>query len=210
MREAAALPLVSITAWEGLVDRMHIATGDTVLVQGGSGGVGHVAVQIVQALGAAVFATGSGHNKEKIEKLGASFIDRTESVADYVARLTQGRGFDRVYDTAGGAALDASFEAVRRFGHVVSSLGWGTHRLAPLSFKSATYSGVFVLTPLLSGEERRHQGDILEQIAGLVDTDRLRPVLDDRRFAFDTVREAHRLIRDQTAKGKVVVDIARF
>ena len=130
MREAAALPLVVITAWEGLVDRMALAAGETVLVQGGAGGVGHVAVQIARALGAEVFATGSARSRAVIERLGATFIDRAEPVAEYVQRLTGGRGFDRVYDTVGGAALDASFVAVRRFGHVVSCLGWGTHALA--------------------------------------------------------------------------------
>jgi NADPH2:quinone reductase len=66
-------------------------------------------------------------------------------VADYVAQHTAGRGFDLIYDTVGGATLDASFQAVARFGHVVSALGWGTHALAPLSFRAATYSGVFTL-----------------------------------------------------------------
>ena len=73
-----------------------------------------------------------------------------------VARYTDGRGFDVIYDTVGGATLDASFNAVRRFGHVVSALGWGTHALAPLSFRAATYSGVFTLLPLLTREGRAH------------------------------------------------------
>src|ERR1700758_4761460 len=59
MREAAALPLVFITAWEGLVDRAHVQAGQTVLIHGGAGGVGHVAVQLARAKGANVFATGS-------------------------------------------------------------------------------------------------------------------------------------------------------
>ena len=59
MREAAALPLIFITAWEGLVDRVNVQPGQQVLVHGGAGGVGHVAVQIARAFGAEVFATGS-------------------------------------------------------------------------------------------------------------------------------------------------------
>lgn len=123
MRQAAALPLVTITAWEGLVDRMAVKSGETLLVQGGAGGVGHVAIQIARALGMKVYATGSQRSRATIETLGATFIDRGEPVADYVQRHTNGHGFDRVYDTAGGVALDASFLAVRRFGHVVSCLG---------------------------------------------------------------------------------------
>jgi NADPH2:quinone reductase len=208
MREAAALPSVVITAWEGLVDRMAVGAGDTVLVQGGAGGVGHVAIQFARAFGAEVFATGSAHSRAVIERLGATFIERTEPVLDYVKRLTGGRGFHHVYDTVGGAALDASFQAVRRFGHVVSCLGWGTYALAPLSFKEATYSGVFILPPLLSGEGRKHHREILDQARRLIESGRLLPVLDERRFTLDNLCDAYRTIRAGAARGKLVVDIA--
>ena len=207
MQGAAALPSVVITAWEGLVDRMRVGEGETVLVQGGAGGVGHVVVQIARSCGTEVFATGSAHSRAIIERLGATFIDRTEPVSDYVQRLTGGRGFDRVYDTVGGAALDASFQAVRRFGHVVSCLGWGTHALAPLSFKEATYSGVFILPPLLSGEGRPHHREILDQARHLVESGQLAPVLDERRFTLSTMCDAYRTIRTGAARGKLVVDI---
>jgi NADPH:quinone reductase-like Zn-dependent oxidoreductase len=125
MREAAALPLIFITAWEGLVDRAGVHAGQKVLVHGGAGGVGHVAIQIARAFGADVFATGSAESKPLIEQLGAAGIDyRAMSVETYVAKYTDGRGFDIVFDTVGGPTLDASFNAVRRFGHVVSALGW--------------------------------------------------------------------------------------
>jgi len=208
MREAAALPLITITAWEGLVDRMAVKAGDTVLVQGGAGGVGHVAIQIANALGATVYATGSADNRATIEAHGATFIDRSEPVADYVARLTDGVGFDRVYDTAGGVALDASFQAVRRFGHVASCLGWGAHALAPLSFKGATYSGVFTLMPLLSGVGRAHHGEILKAATELVEAGKLLPMIDPRRFTLDTACDAYRALKEGKGLGKVVVDIA--
>lgn len=207
MREAAALPSVAITAWKGLVDRMAVRAGDTVLVQGGAGGVGHVAVQLARAFGADVYASGSAHSRAVIERLGATFIERGEPVSDYVQRLTEGRGFDRVYDTVGGIALDASFQAVRRLGRVVSCLGWGTHALAPLSFKEATYSGVFILTPLISGEGRRHFHEILDRVTALVETGQLAPVVDERRFTLNTVCGAYRAIREGAARGKLVVEI---
>ncbi|MDI6837897.1 MAG: alcohol dehydrogenase catalytic domain-containing protein, partial [Rhizobiaceae bacterium] len=95
MREAAALPLVTITAWEGLIDRAHVKPGQTLLVQGGGGGVGHVAVQIGVALGAKVFATDSVHKADFIHSMGATPIDyATEKLEDYVARHTGGEGFD--------------------------------------------------------------------------------------------------------------------
>src|SRR6201999_2053903 len=95
-----------------------------------------------------------------VEGYGATAIDyRAMSTEEYVAACTRGKGFDIVYDTLGGATLDASFIAVRRYtGRVVSCLGWGSHSLAPLSFRAATYSGVFTLYPLLSGEGRANHG----------------------------------------------------
>jgi NADPH:quinone reductase-like Zn-dependent oxidoreductase len=208
MREAAALPLIAITAWEGLVDRAQIGSGQRVLVHGGAGGVGHVAIQIARALGATVFATGTGDSLPFIRQLGAEPVDyQTTSVEDYVALHTGGHGFDVVYDTVGGATLDASFQAVARFGRVVSALGWGTHSLAPLSFRAASYSGVFTLLPLLTGEGRPHHGDILREIAKLVEAGALRVRLDPRHFALENVLDAHAAIKDRASKGKLVVDI---
>ena len=209
MREAAALPLIFITAWEGLVDRADLRTGQQVLVHGGAGGVGHVAVQLARALGAEVFATGSARSLAVIKELGAVAIDyNTMTVEDYVAKYTDGEGFEVIYDTVGGATLDASFGAVRRFGHVVSALGWGTHALAPLSFRAGTYSGVFTLLPLLSGEGRTHHGDILEEATRLAEAGQLRPRLDPRRFTLSSAAEAHAAVEDRSADGKIVVDIA--
>jgi len=206
MREAAALPLNIITAWEGLVDRAKVQAGQTVLVQGGAGGVGHLVLQLAAAFGAITFATGSAQNAAVIAEAGASPIDyRAETPADYVARLTDGRGFDVVYDTAGGPSLDASFAAVTRFGHVVTALGWGTHALAPLSFKGASYSGVFTLLPLLTGEGRAHHGDILAKAAALADAGKLRPRLDPRQFTWADIEDAHAAVAGGTARGKVVV-----
>jgi len=210
MREAAALPLAVITAWEGLVDRANVRPGQTVLVQGGAGGVGHIAVQLARARGARVFATASAGDFDLIQSWGATPIDfRSQTVAAYVGEHTAGQGFDVVFDAVGGAVLDASFTAARRHGgHVVSILGWGTHSLAPLSFRAATYSGVFTLWPLLSGEGREHHGHILREAAALVDAGLIRPRLDERRFTLATAGEAHERVAGGRGQGKVVVDIA--
>jgi NADPH:quinone reductase-like Zn-dependent oxidoreductase len=207
MREAAALPLIFVTAWEGLVDRAQVRGGQKILVHGGAGGVGHIAVQLAQAFDAQVFATGSPKDKAYIERIGATFIDRETPIDDYVAACTAGRGFDLVYDTVGGSVLDASFNAVARFGHVVSALGWGTHALAPLSFRAASYSGVFTLLPLLSGEGRAHHGEIMTEATRLVEAGKLVPLVDARHFTLESVGDAYALIREHAAKGKLVVDI---
>jgi NADPH:quinone reductase-like Zn-dependent oxidoreductase len=207
MREAAALPLVFITAWEGLVDRAAIRQGQTVLVQGGAGGVGRMVLQIARARGALTFATGSAAAKDTIERLGAHFIDRAHAPGDLVQRHTGGQGFDIVFDTSGGASLDAAFAMVRRFGHVVSALGWGTHLLAPLSFRAATYSGIFTLLPLLTGEGREHHGEILAQATKLAEAGDLVPGLDSRRFTLHTANEAYQAIMQGTARGKIIIDV---
>ena len=208
MREAAVLPLAAITAWEGLVDRMHVGEGDTLLIQGGAGGVGHVAAQLARGFGAQVYATGGRASRATIERLGVTFIDREEPWADYVRRETAGRGFKLVFDTAGGHALDASFAAVGIFGHVASTLGWGTHALAPLSFKGGTYSGIFTLMPLLTGTGRGHHGEILRRVARIVEAGKLVPLLDAERFDLSSVGEAHRKLSERRNGGKLAVDVA--
>ena len=209
MREAAALPLVFITAWEGLVDRAKVGRNHKVLVHGGAGGVGHIAIQIAKAHGAEVFATVSSNNMEVAAQYGAIPINyETESVDSYVRKYTQSEGFNIVYDTVGGPTLDASFAAVRTYhGHVVSCLGWGTHALAPLSFRGATYSGVFTLLPLLTGSGRLHHAEILAKGAQLVDDGKLKVRLDPQFFSLDEAAAAHDLVTSGKAKGKVVVNV---
>jgi NADPH:quinone reductase len=207
MREAATLPLAFITAWEGLVDRAGVVAPQKVLIQG-AGGVGNMAIQIARAFGAEVFATGSVRKQEFIERLGATAIDyRQTTVEKYVADFTGGQGFDTVYDTVGGATLDASFLAVRRFGHVVSCLGWGTHSLAPLSFRAATYSGVFTLLPLLTGQGRAHHAEILREATRLVSAGNIVPQIDPRHFDFESIAEAHHVVEQQENVGKIVVNV---
>ncbi|MFD8307872.1 zinc-dependent alcohol dehydrogenase family protein [Streptomyces sp. NPDC059690] len=209
LREAAALPLVVITAWEGLVDRAQVHAGQKVLIHGGAGGIGHVAVQIARARGAEVFATGSPASLAVIDGLGATPIDyTTTTMEEYVAKHTGGEGFDVVFDTVGGSVLDASFAAVRTYtGHVVSALGWGTHSIAPLSFRGATYSGVFTLLPLLTGRGREHHGEIMREAAALADAGALTPLLDPRHFTLADVAAAHAAVESGAAQGKIVIDV---
>lgn len=210
MREAAALPLVFITAWEGLVDHANVRSGQRVLIHGGAGGVGQVAVQLAKARGAEVYATGSAGNLDFIRALGATAIDyQTQRVEAYVEQFTAGEGFDIVYDTVGGSTLDASFKAVKPYtGHVLSCLGWGQHSLAPLSFKSATYSGVFTLAPLLTGKGREHHGSILREAAVLANAVQLAIRVDPQQFALDEVNDAFRQVAEGRGRGKTVIQLA--
>jgi len=209
MLEAAALPLILITAWEGLVDRAGVSPGKTVLVHGGAGGVGHIAIQLAKAKGAEVFTTVKPSRHALAQKFGATPIDYTRlSVEEYVKAYTGGEGFDIVYDTLGGETLDNSFKAVRTYlGHVVSILGWGTHSLAPLSFRGASYSGVFTLLPLITGRGRAHHGEILKQAATLAEAGQLRPLLDPINYTMDTIEDAYTAMQNRTAEGKIVISL---
>lgn len=209
MAEAAAVPLGFITAWEGLVDRARVGDGDTVLVHGGAGGVGHLAIQLAAARGARVWATGRQSQAEVLRALGAVPIDfERSSVEDYVAEHTGGHGFDVVLDTLGGANLDRSFTAVKRYtGHVVSSLGWGAHSLAPLSFRGATYSGVFTLLPLLTGEGRSAHGRILEAASALASQGSLRALVAEDGHDLAEANLALAQVTRGVPAGKVVVRV---
>ena len=208
MREAAALPLITITAWEGIVDRAQVHSGQKVLVHAGAGGVGHIAVQLAKTRGAEVFATVSPDKKQIVEDYGATAIDyRAVSPEQYVAVHAGGEGFDVIYDTVGGATIDASFVAVKRYtGHVVSCLGWSTHSLAPLSFRSATYSGVFTLYPLLTGLQRANHGHILHEASKLAEHNQLKPLLATQQFGRDEIEAAYDMV-SKGSKGKVVLEL---
>lgn len=136
MRQAAALPLVGITAFEGLT-RAGVKPEQKVLVHGGAGGVGHVALQLANYFGADVYSTCSGGEQLKlIEKLGATAINyRTESVADYVNQYTDGKGFDLVFDSVGGANMTNSFEAAALNAQIATTVSMVELDLSPAHFK---------------------------------------------------------------------------
>jgi alcohol dehydrogenase len=208
MREAAALPLVGITAFEGL-QRAGARAGQKVLVHGGAGGVGHVAVQLARHLGADVYATASGGKPmDIIENYGATPIDyKTEKVADYVARHTNGAGFDVVFDSVGGANMTNSFAAAALNGQVATTVSLLELDLTPAHFKGLSLHVVFMLIPMLYDHKREEHGAMLAELAGIVDAGALRPLLDETQFDLLEVGKAHDHLTSGQAIGKVVVQI---
>ena len=192
MREAAAIPLVGITAYEGLT-RAGVAEGQNVLIQGGAGGVGHLAVQMAKYMGANVSATGTREAQmELMETLGARPSNaKEETVEDYVARHTTGAGFDVVFDTLGGENMANSFEAAKLNGHVSSTVSLLEMDLTPVHFKGLSLHVVFMLIPMMYDIGREVHGDVLTKIAEMVDGGHVKPVLDDQHFGFDQVAEAY-------------------
>ena len=208
MREAAALPLVGITAWEGL-HRAGVAKGHKVLIQGGAGGVGHIAVQLARHLGAEVSATGTGDNQLSVIKgYGARPVDfMAEKIEEYVASHTGGAGFDAVYDTFGGANLTNSFAAAALNAHVITTVALLELDLTPAHFKGLSLHVVFMLLPMLHDVRREVHGQILADLSKLVDEGKVKPLLDEETFTLSQVGDAYDRLKSGKAIGKVVVEV---
>lgn len=208
-RAAAALPLVTITAWEAL-DRAGVGPGTTLLVRGAAGGVGHIAVQLAAVRGAHVVAMVSSSAKAAIARgFGAAeAIDyRATVVADEVARLTGGRGFDVVFDTTGGDDLETAFAATRLNGQVVAIVSQFAPDLSTMQAKALSLHVVFMLTPMLHDVGRAAHGAILREAAALATAGKLRPLLDPERFGLADLALAHAKLEEGRASGKIVIDV---
>lgn len=208
MREAAALPLVGITAYEGLT-RAGTKAGQKVLVHGGAGGVGHVALQLARHFGADVFATAGNDSKlALIEELGATAINyKTEAVTEYVAKHTDGAGFDVIFDAVGGENMANSFEAAKLNGQIASTVSLLEMDLSMVHFKGLSLHIIFMLIPMIYDQGREVHGQILKQLAQIVEAGGLRPVLDEPSFGLADVAKAHDRLTSGQATGKVVIEI---
>jgi NADPH2:quinone reductase len=208
-REAAALPLVGVTAWTALIDKAQIHAGQNVLIHGATGGVGHIAVQLAKARGASVYATCSSDSKAAIARdLGADHAInyRQMDVATYVDKFTAGKGFDVVFDIVGGDNIQKSFAAAALNGTVVSVSTRSSQDLSLMHSKGLSLHVVFMLIPLLHDIGREHHGEILRDIAQLADHGQLRPLIDDSAFRIADAAAAHQKLEFGLAVGKVVLE----
>jgi NADPH2:quinone reductase len=211
MEESAALPLVLITAWESLVERAHLQTGQTVLVHAAAGGVGHIAVQLAHQLGARIATTVSSSAKAEIaQRYGAEKIInyKTQDFVQEVLAWSAGKGADVVFDTVGGDTFLRSLAATRVGGKLVSilatPLAQADVQLARLRNLSLCYD--LMLTPQAMGmhAERVRQREILEQGAQLADAGKLQ-VLVAQRLPLEQAAQAHHLLEAGGMSGKIVL-----
>jgi NADPH2:quinone reductase len=207
MKEAAALPLVSITAWEALHDKLAIKSGDNVLIHGATGGVGHIAIQLAKYFGATVTATSTARNMQAAEKLGADNLVNVaeQSVADYVTQYTDGIGFDAIFDTVAGDNIQRSFEAARFNGAVATTLP--IDNVLQVALKSLSFHSVLMLIPMVEGINRAAHGKILTKIAELVDQGLIKPLLDESDFSIWQVADAHAHLESGQAVGKITLTV---
>ncbi len=208
MVEAATLPLVGITAWNALIDRAEVASGQKVLVHASCGGVGHIGLQLAKAFGAEVHATASDDRKIGLGfELGADrMINYKQTDVDsYVRSETDGKGYDVVFDTVGGKCLDDSFQATRIGGTVVSIAARSSHDLTPVHVKSLSLHVVFMLLPILRGEGRERHGEILGELTSLVEGGKVRPLVHEEVFDFQEAGRAHEALESGKVTGKVAL-----
>jgi NADPH2:quinone reductase len=210
--EAAAGPLVLITAWEALNDRARMEAGDRVLIHGAAGGVGHVAIQLAAIEGARVLTTvGSAEKGEFVRNLGAeAYINYREH--DFVAAAlawSDGRGVDIALDTVGGEVFRRSMEAVADYGDLITLL----EPAGGISWKEARNRNlrvgfVLMLTPMVRDlpAARMHQHDILDRCAEHIDSGEIKLHVGEV-LPLEDAAEAHRLLSGEHAPGKIVLEI---
>ncbi len=208
--EAAAAPLALITAWETLHDRAQIKSGQTVFINAGAGGVGHLAIQLAKIAGANVCTTASSEEKSDfVRSLGADLVinykiqDFVEAILDW----TDSKGVDVVMDNVGGEWIEKSFSAVAHYGHVVTLLqpdketDWTVARQRNIGIHLE-----IMLSPLLFDlqDAQKHQTFILEECARYFDEGKLKIHISES-MPLAEAATAHADIETGTTTGKIVL-----
>ena len=212
LHEAAAGPLVSLAAWQALVDRAHVKPDQKVLVHAGSGGLGSTMIQLARHLGATVATTASGEKTELVRSLGADVVVdyKKEDFAEVLS------GYDVVLDSLGGENLEKSLTVLKPGGQAISVTGPPDPGFAK---QLGAPKFIAVAMRLLSRKVRTQarklgvnysflfmqaNGAQLHELAALYDAGHLRPVI-DKTFPFDHTLEALAYVEHGRANGKVVI-----
>jgi NADPH:quinone reductase-like Zn-dependent oxidoreductase len=214
LHEAAAVPLVSLAAWQALVDRAHVQPGQKVLVHAGSGGLGSTVIQLAKHLGATVATTARGENAELVRSLGADVVvDYTKE--DFAEILS---GYDFVLDSRGGENLERSLTVLKPGGQAISVTGPPDPAFAK---QLGAPKLIGVVMGLLSRKVRNQarklgvrysflfmqaNGGQLRELASLYDAGHLRPLI-DKTFPFDQTLEALAYLEQGRANGKVIITL---
>jgi NADPH:quinone reductase len=209
--EAAAAPLVTITAWEALRERARVGNDQFVLVQAGAGGVGHMSVQIARIAGARVATTVTpGAKAELASSLGAELcIDyRRDDVGETLRAWTAIEGADVVHDTVGGKTFTACFSLVRPYGDLVSNVEspWEDEAITAMHDRNLRVSFTWMPAPSVFGwsEHRERQRAILQQAAEHFDRGDLRVEV-GATFPLEQAADAHRALEAGRVVGKAVL-----
>ena len=208
--QTAALPLVTITAWEALLQRARVQKGEAILIHAGGGGVGHIAIQLAKLHGCHVLTTASSAaSLDLCKRVGADIIInyREEDFVERVTQETAGRGLPVVMDTVGGETFNKSLDCIAPDGRLITCVGTPSDRIPQKLFRlSATLIFEFMGAPGIYGIRPESHGKILSDAAKLVDEGKLKPHV-SRIISMDGVAEGHRLLEEGHVTGKLVVKV---
>ncbi len=211
--EAAAAPLVLITAWESLSDRAQLSKNQTVLIHGGAGGVGHVAIQLAKLKGAQVYTTVSSPDKGRLARqLGADevILYRQNDFVTSILSLTQGEGVDVAFDTIGGQVFYDTIAAVKIYGDLVTILepNPALGNLKKARQRNLRISLELMLTPALENllPAQKYQTEILKQCATWIDEGKLSIHL-SQTYPLSAVVRAHQQLETGSTTGKIALII---
>ena len=208
--EAAALPLVTLTAWESLHTRAGIHTGETVLIHAGAGGVGHIAVQLAGLHGCTVITTASREESIALcHELGADHVInyKERDFVDAVERITDGVKCPVVIDTVGGEVFEKSMDCVGLNGRMVGIVYTKTDQIWDKLFRmNATLHLEFMGVPPIYGVNMESHREILRTVAELADAGKIKPHV-GRTIKLEDVPDAHRDLQQHHHNGKMVIDL---
>jgi len=209
---AAALPEVHFTVWTNLMDSARLKDGDTVLIHGGSSGIGTAAIQLCTARGHKVFATaGSKEKCAACEKLGAvrAINYREEDFVDVTRELTNGAGIDVILDMVGGDYIEKNFRTAARLGRIVNiafqsgiraEVNFGPMMMKRLSFMATT------LRARSNAEKGAIRDAVWREVWPLIDTGAIKPVI-DRTFPLAEAQAAHARMAGSAHIGKILLTL---
>ena len=188
--QAASLPLVGSSAVQALEEHIKLQKGQKILIHGGAGGIGSIAIQLAKHIGAVVATTISTDDKEFVKSLGA------DQVIDYKSEKFEDilKDFDAVFDTVGGESSDKSFKVLKKGGVLVSMVGKPNEDLAK----------EFEVTAI--GQGTHTNREYLTRLSELVDKGVIKPQV-DKVFPLDQTKEAFDYLERGSPRGKVVLEV---
>lgn len=208
--DAAALPEVHFTVWTNLMDAARLKSGESVLIHGGSSGIGTAAIQLCAARGHQVFATaGSKEKCEACEKLGATraINYREEDFVDAVKNATDGKGIDVILDMVGGDYIEKNFRAAAIWGRIVN-IAFQKGMVAEVNFASMLMKRLSLMATTLRARSNEEKGAIRDavrrEVWPLIETGKIRPVV-DRVFPLAEAGAAHARIAESAHIGKLLL-----
>ncbi len=208
--EAAALPETTMTVWTNVFEDGQLRPGETLLIHGGSSGIGTTAIQLASTLGVNVLATaGSADKCKACEALGASraINYREEDFVEVVKQVTEGKGADVILDMVGGEYVARNIQAAARLGRIVNIAFMSGSKvevdLLPIMLKRLTLRGSTLRARDIA-EKARLTAEVRQHVWPLVEAGRVQPVI-ERTFALANASKAHELMETSGHVGKILL-----